>query len=160
MAHLTLQRKQQGVVLIVALIMVVAVTGIAVTLLSSSSVDIKITNAAQERGVAENVFMGDVQNIIANEASARGNSRFFLNKEQIGDAGINLGNLGDTTNRMFNRNEGPLPLNCPRRFDDTEGLKCNMIEINSVIKYGSKSKHNLTITTGIAQQMLSLNSDN
>ena len=85
---------------------------------------------------------------------------FFLNKEQIGDAGINLGNLGDTTNRMFNRNEGPLPLNCPRRFDDTEGLKCNMIEINSVIKYGSKSKHNLTITTGIAQQMLSLNSDN
>ena len=43
MAHLTLQRKQQGVVLIVALIMVVAVTGIAVTLLSSSSVDIKLT---------------------------------------------------------------------------------------------------------------------
>ncbi|MEC8226210.1 MAG: pilus assembly protein PilX, partial [Pseudomonadota bacterium] len=40
MAHLTLQKKQQGVVLIVALIMVVAVTGIAVSLMSSSSIDI------------------------------------------------------------------------------------------------------------------------
>jgi type IV pilus assembly protein PilX len=35
-----------------------------------------------------------------------------------------------------------------------------MVEINSVIEYGSKSKHNLTITTGIAQEMLSLNSGN
>ncbi len=44
MAHLVSIKKQQGVVLIVALIMVVAVTGIAVTLMSSSSIDIKITN--------------------------------------------------------------------------------------------------------------------
>lgn len=50
MAHLMKsQIKQQGVVLITALIMVIAVTGIAVTLMSSSSIDIKITNAAQER---------------------------------------------------------------------------------------------------------------
>ena len=55
MAYLKqLQKKQQGVVLITALIMVIAVTGIAVTLMSSSSIDIKITNAAQEREVAEN----------------------------------------------------------------------------------------------------------
>ena len=53
MAHVTLAKKQQGVVLIVALIMVVAVTGIAVTLMNSSSIDIKITNAVQEREVAE-----------------------------------------------------------------------------------------------------------
>ena len=52
--------KQQGVVLITALIMVIAVTGIAVTLMSSSSVDIKITNAAQEREVAENELIGEV----------------------------------------------------------------------------------------------------
>ena len=68
MAHLTLMHKQQGVVLIVALIMVIAITGIAVTLMSSSSVDIKITNAAQEREAAENELIGDVQNVIANEA--------------------------------------------------------------------------------------------
>ena len=58
MAHLTMMHKQQGVVLIVALIMVIAITGIAVTLMSSSSVDIKITNAAQEREAAENELIG------------------------------------------------------------------------------------------------------
>ena len=53
--------KQQGVVLITALIMVIAVTGIAVTLMSSSSIDVKITNAAQEREVAENELIGEVK---------------------------------------------------------------------------------------------------
>ena len=57
------QKKQQGVVLITALIMVIAVTGIAVTLMSSSSIDIKITNAAQEREVAENELIGEVQRL-------------------------------------------------------------------------------------------------
>ena len=53
MAYLIpMKNKQQGVVLITALIMVIAVTGIAVTLMSSSSIDIKITNSAQEREVA------------------------------------------------------------------------------------------------------------
>ncbi|MGB1292360.1 MAG: pilus assembly PilX family protein, partial [Pseudoalteromonas sp.] len=65
MAYLTqMKNKQQGVVLITALIMVIAVTGIAVTLMSSSSIDIKITNAAQEREVAENQLIGEVQRII------------------------------------------------------------------------------------------------
>jgi type IV pilus assembly protein PilX len=62
------QKKQQGVVLITALIMVIAVTGIAVTLMSSSSIDIKITNAAQEREVAENELIGEVQRMISDEA--------------------------------------------------------------------------------------------
>ncbi|MEI8644971.1 pilus assembly protein PilX [Pseudoalteromonas sp. Hal040] len=160
MAHLTLMHKQQGVVLIVALIMVIAITGIAVTLMSSSSVDIKITNAAQEREAAENELIGDVQNVIANEAKKLGNSRFFFSRGQVPETGLDLGNTNDTSNTMFNKNEGPLALRCPRRFDDTAGLRCNMVEINSVIEYGSKSKHNLTITTGIAQEMLSLNSGN
>ena len=54
MAHLNPPKKQQGIVLILALIMVVAVTGIAVTLMNSSSIDAKITAAVQEREVAEN----------------------------------------------------------------------------------------------------------
>ena len=79
MAHLMKsQIKQQGVVLITALIMVIAVTGIAVTLMSSSSIDIKITNAAQEREVAENELIGEVQRVIAEEANKGAANQFFL----------------------------------------------------------------------------------
>lgn len=72
------QKKQQGVVLITALIMVIAVTGIAVTLMSSSSIDIKITNAAQEREVAENELIGEVQRMISDEANKGANNQFFF----------------------------------------------------------------------------------
>ena len=74
------QKKQQGVVLITALIMVIAVTGIAVTLMSSSSIDIKITNAAQEREVAENELIGEVQRMISDEANKLLISQFERNK--------------------------------------------------------------------------------
>ena len=75
--------KQQGVVLITALIMVIAVTGIAVTLMSSSSVDIKITNAAQEREVAENELIGEVQRMISDEASKGAANQFFLTPDEV-----------------------------------------------------------------------------
>ena len=84
MAHLKQsQKKQQGVVLITALIMVIAVTGIAVTLMSSSSIDIKITNAAQEREVAENELIGEVQRMISDEANKGANNQFFLTPDEV-----------------------------------------------------------------------------
>ncbi|MCF2921672.1 pilus assembly PilX N-terminal domain-containing protein, partial [Pseudoalteromonas sp. APAL1] len=83
MAHLNPPKKQQGIVLILALIMVVAVTGIAVTLMNSSSIDAKITAAVQEREVAENEVMGTVLKVIANQAAAGRNSAFFKKPEQI-----------------------------------------------------------------------------
>ena len=157
MAHLTLHKKQQGVVLIVALIMVVAVTGIAVTLMSSSSIDIKITNAAQERETAENELIGTVQQVIANEAAAGGNSAFLMKAAEIPDGGFAMGEVGGATNTMTNLNNGVLDLPCPRKFNFTAGISCNMVQVDTTITYGSKSKHTLTITTGVAQEMASLN---
>ncbi|MBB1415813.1 MULTISPECIES: pilus assembly PilX family protein [Pseudoalteromonas] len=157
MAHLKFASKQQGVVLIIALIMVVAVTGIAVTLMSSSSVDMKITNAAFEREEAENALMGDVQQVIATEATQGGTSHFLYTQAQIPGGTIELPKIDDTTNIMSNLNNGVLDLPCPRKFNFTAGISCNMVQVNSTITYGSKSKHTITVTSGIAQEMASLN---
>lgn len=157
MAYLKSASRQQGVVLIVALIMVVAVTGIAVTLMSSASIDIKITNAAFEREEAENILMGNVQEVIANEVSANGASRLFFTQAQIPNGTIALPTIGATTSELSNLNEGPDPLRCPREHKPTVGIVCNLVQINSTITYGSKSKHTLTVTTGIAQQTAKTN---
>ncbi|WP_394192158.1 pilus assembly protein PilX [Pseudoalteromonas atlantica] len=157
MANLTLANNQRGVVLIAALIMVVAVTGIAVTLMSSASVDIKITNAALEREEAENILMGNVQKVIATEARKGGTSKLLFTQAQIPDGSIPLTQIDDTASELSNLNNGALDLPCPRDYDFTAGIACNMIQINSTITYGSKSKHTITVTTGIAQQMASLN---
>ena len=142
--HTPTQHKQKGVVLITALIMVIAVTGIAVTLMSSSTIDIKITNAAQEREVAENMLVGEVQRVIAQEANKGGASQFFLTKNEIPEQWKTIA----THDGM-----GVMELNCPRRYNPTQGVVCNMMQVTTTIEYGSKSKHQLTVVTGIAQEM-------
>ena len=157
MAYLTqMKNKQHGVVLITALIMVIAVTGIAVTLMSSSSIDIKITNAAQEREVAENQLIGEVQRIIADEASKGAANQFFLTPEEVSDNGVVMAERDDMKSNMINLNNGVLDLECPRRFNFTAGISCNMVQVSTTIEYGSKSKHQLTIVTGVAQEMASI----
>ncbi|MBH0021974.1 pilus assembly protein PilX [Pseudoalteromonas sp. SWXJ133] len=163
MAHLKQsQKKQQGVVLITALIMVIAVTGIAVTLMSSSSIDIKITNAAQEREVAENELIGEVQRMISNEANKGANNQFFLSPDEVTSIaaadkeGMVIATHDDMQSKMINLNNGALDLECPRRFNFTAGISCNMVQVATTIEYGSKSKHTLTIVTGVAQEMASI----
>ncbi|MET6758014.1 pilus assembly protein PilX [Pseudoalteromonas sp. NCIMB_1079] len=169
-----LPNKQQGVVLLTALIMVIAVTGIAVTLMSSSTIDIKITNAAQEREVAENQLIGEVQRVIASEAKKGADSDFFLTPDEIATDSGKLDGDGDGDGNkiiipekditepghemksiMTNLNRGSLELNCPRSYSFTAGVSCNMVQVSTTIEYGSKSKHQLTIVTGIAQEMAS-----
>ena len=139
------QKKQQGVVLITALIMVIAVTGIAVTLMSSSSIDIKITNAAQER-----------------EANKGANNQFFLSPDEVTSIaasdkeGMVIATHDGMQSKMVNLNKGALDLECPRRFNFTAGISCNMLQVATTIEYGSKSKHELTIVTGVAQEMASV----
>ena len=58
---------------------------------------------------------------------------------------------------MTNKNNGVLDLPCPRKFNFTAGISCNMVQVDTTITYGTKSKHTLTITTGVAQEMASLN---
>lgn len=150
-------KKQQGIVLIIALIMVVAVTGIAVTLMNSSSVDIKITNAAQEREVAENELIGIVQNVIAREVARGANSALFRKKSEIPATGFDMGQVAQESNVLTNVNNGPKDLRCPRKYNFTPGVACNMVKIDTTIDYGTKSNHSITITSGIAQEMASLN---
>ncbi|CAM3046471.1 pilus assembly protein PilX [Pseudoalteromonas distincta] len=157
------QKKQQGVVLITALIMVIAVTGIAVTLMSSSSIDIKITNAAQEREVAENELIGEVQRMISDEANKGANNQFFLSPDEVTSIaasdkeGMMIAAHDGMQSKMVNLNKGALDLECPRRFNFTAGISCNMLQVATTIEYGSKSKHELTIVTGVAQEMASIN---
>jgi type IV pilus assembly protein PilX len=62
----------------------------------------------------------------------------------------------DMKSNMINLNNGVLDLECPRRFNFTAGISCNMVQVSTTIDYGSKSKHQLTIVTGVAQEMASI----
>ncbi|MCF2907907.1 pilus assembly protein PilX [Pseudoalteromonas sp. DL2-H2.2] len=157
MAH-----KQQGMVLIVSMVLIVAVMSVAVTLMSSSTIDIKVTNAAQEREAAEALLMGEVQRIIAREKGLQGNSVFnslngqFLNaSDEMVSRTIHVDNELNLASAQSNLNSGELLLECPRVFNFTEGLSCVITEVQSSVQYGDQSRHQVTVVIGIAQEVLS-----
>ncbi|AZZ97636.1 hypothetical protein [Pseudoalteromonas sp. R3] len=157
MAH-----KQQGMVLIVSMVLIVAVMSVAVTLMSSSTIDIKVTNAAQEREAAEALLMGEVQRIISQEKVLFNESVFHARNGQFeNDAGEMVGRVIrndeeiELESLQANLNSGQLLLECPRVFNFTAGLSCVITEVESTVQYGDQAQHQVTVVIGVAQEALS-----
>ncbi|CAM4256072.1 pilus assembly protein PilX [Pseudoalteromonas byunsanensis] len=148
--------QQRGIVLITAMIMIVAVTAIAVTLMSTSSIDLKITNAAQEREEAESLLMGEVQRAVAQQAALEERSLFTLSKEQLEQGNSTFDGLNGAKNKVTSLNNGPMEVNCPRSYSATNGVICNMTQLETTITYGSKNQYTITVVTGVGQEMLSV----
>ncbi|CAH9063707.1 hypothetical protein PSECIP111951_02956 [Pseudoalteromonas holothuriae] len=149
-------KKQQGIVLISAMIMIVAVSAIAVALMSTSSLDLKITNAAQERQEAESILMGEVQRAIAMQTALEGNSLFTRSRQQLAQGNNTFNGLNGVTNAVISLNKGPMEIQCPRSYSYTSGVICNMTQLETSITYGTKTQHTVTVVTGIGQEMLSI----
>jgi hypothetical protein len=149
--------NQKGVVLITSLVMIIAVTSIAVTLMSSSGIDIKMTSAAQENEVAQYWVRGDSERAINQEIIASGNSRLLYLTGQFpadNTIGIDVTAAGSkSTVTLFNNNNGPTLLNCPPRIAVTNGIKCNTLRVESNYKYGKDNKHSVALLSGIAQEL-------
>ncbi|RXE96381.1 pilus assembly protein PilX [Pseudoalteromonas phenolica O-BC30] len=147
--------KQRGVILITAMIMIVAVTAVAVSLMSSSTIDLKITNAAQERAEAETILIGEIQKIIKAQGGTSYN-KFTMRRQQMQDDGEDMAISNVTpsniTSKLVSLNNGEEDLNCPRQFAFTDGQTCNLTQMESTITYGSKNKHTITIVVGIGQE--------
>jgi len=156
MGTLKFKRNQKGVVLITALIMIMAVTGIAVSLMSNSSIDLKISAAAQESDKAANLLKGDSERSINQEIDKKALSRFLFMKGQFTSAGdeINMSesSLHSVVN-LYDENKGPMLLDCPPRIAVTIGVKCNTLRVQAKMKYGKGNKHDIVLQSGIAQQL-------
>jgi type IV pilus assembly protein PilX len=154
--------KESGVVLITALIMIIAVSGIAVSLMSSSTTDLKVLSGAQDREIASNRVKGDTQRTIGAEKSAGINSHFYRLKGQFEaqtnkSFNISAENLQSTV-LLFNENDGPRLLKCLPRLAVTPSLKCNYLRMESKLNYGKKDsngdgKHKIEIHSGIVQAL-------
>ncbi|GEK07908.1 hypothetical protein PPEP_a0678 [Pseudoalteromonas peptidolytica F12-50-A1] len=138
-----------------AMVMVVAVMAIAVTLMSTSTLDIKMTHAVMEREEAESLLFGEMQRLIRQEQRAP-NNVFLRSRQQLADDGATVQTPGGLQATVTNLNNGELELFCPRQFDYTAGFVCNMTEVQATVGYGDKGRHNVTIVMGIGQEIVSV----
>lgn len=155
-------KNQSGVVLITALIMIIAVSGIAVSLMSTSTTDLKVLSGTQDKEIASNLVKGDSQRAIGSEKLLGINSNFYTRKGQFEaqpNKNYNItASSSSSTVLLYNENDGPDLLPCSRRFAPTPSLKCNYLRMESKLNYGKKDsngdgKHKIEIHSGIVQAL-------
>lgn len=146
----------KGVVLIAAMLMLLMVSGIAITVMSGSALDSKMVNASQDTYRAESLTKGDTELAIKNELQSGAGSRFIIKRSAYPASQQFVINSNDTTIVMTNENTNPNVdlLECPAKFQATSGIKCNYLRLNSSHDYGKKDRHTMNINTGIRQEMM------
>lgn len=147
---------QKGVVLVAAMLMLLMVSGIAITVMSGSALDSKMVNASQDAYRAESVAKGDTELAIKNELQSGAANKFIIKRSAYPASQQFIINSNGTTIVMTNENTNPNVdlLGCPPKVAATSGIKCNYLRLNSTQSYGKKDRHTMSINTGIRQEMM------
>jgi len=134
-----------------------------VTLVSSSSIDLKMMAAAQESEISiAQVKADSMMTIVEEKKAAAENNRLLFEPGKFPvdiTIGLDVTPAGVPSSvTIYNSNLGPSLLDCPIVVNPTPGIKCNMLRIEAVLNYGKKDsnnegKHSVTINSGIAQEM-------
>ncbi|WP_158681443.1 pilus assembly PilX family protein [Pseudoalteromonas sp. T1lg88] len=159
--------RQQGVVLIAALVMVLVVSGVAVTLMSSSSVDMKVINAAQEYDEALTSVYADASRAIYEEIKVNGATNFTkpnlapspTDGSKPDDEKVDLTAAGAKASLSLLKAPGvPSPTNCSRKrsaHDTSTQIKCSRdLRVVSSVAYGKNNRHTVSVVAGIEQESL------
>ena len=147
--------KQQGVVLIVALVFLISLTAVASVMMLNSTTDMKISGASEEKLIATQEAISAVDEAIADQIRSNDNlfSKFTFPAEvtTIDSVTINDANIR-------NHNIPRLVVPCPRMMvqeaSSVGKLDCNMVILEVNKRYGKNNTSNVNVKAGIAQQLI------
>ncbi|MCP3128076.1 PilX N-terminal domain-containing pilus assembly protein [Shewanella sp. KJ2020] len=143
-------KKQKGVVLFFALIVLIIMTVIGVALAVNSTQSLRMSGAGTERIEAKAIADGGLEQIISDYSGAL------------------LANLNaETDTAVFSGNQKltPLPetgvrdVGCQRTSNATGAnlVSCRRVEISSSVTFGRDNLGSLTVVSGVEQQVLTGN---
>ncbi|TMM45926.1 PilX N-terminal domain-containing pilus assembly protein [Colwellia ponticola] len=156
-------KNQSGVVLIVSLIFLVALTAVAAALMQNSTTDMKMSGATEEKVVALQEVVSAVDEVIFNQVSVGKTNAF--SRPVTGDINFPITDQGillpNTTTQSSARvevanNQLNLDIACPhlKLASSTEVFSCNMLRVRANRNYGRTGQSNIAANSGIAQQLL------
>jgi Tfp pilus assembly protein PilX len=163
-----IQKKQQGVVLVVSLVFLVALTAVAAALMQNTTTDMKMSGASEEKVVAVQEVVGAVDEYIFTQVTGgSGNNSFALPAAAFNDGAQNvLPNLtvsnkdGDIqaaslnlTNNRYGRKQ-PCPRFTKDKASEVGTVYCNMLTIQITRQYGRNSTSTVEANSGVAQQLI------
>ncbi|MEO2278977.1 pilus assembly PilX family protein [Pseudoalteromonas pernae] len=151
--------SQNGVVLIAALVMVLVVSGIAVTLMSNSSVDMKVINAAQDYDEALTTAHADSSRAIYEEIKLNKAVNFTTPNLGADDETVAMSATGAQGQLALVKAPGILsPTNCSRKrsaHSTKSTIKCTRdLRLVTTVNFGKSDRHVVTVIAGIEQESL------
>jgi Tfp pilus assembly protein PilX len=151
--------QQQGVVLVVSLVFLVALTAVAAALMQNSTTDMKMSGATEEKSVALQEVVSAADEVVFDELFT-GNDNRFARPITGNNFPITPDNLlpdtdtGSTANVAL-ANGGTQQL-CPhlKVASSVDIFGCNILTITTSRNYGRNEQNIITANSGIAQQIL------
>lgn len=145
-------RKQKGIVLFFALIVLVLMTVIGVALAVNSTQSLRMSGAGAERIEAKALADGAVDSVLLTESAA---SLATLDKVST----LHLVSGTQTLTPLPLKSDGTVEAKnvaCQRssKANGTDLFKCRRIEISSSVNFGRENLGQLTVVTGIEQEVL------
>lgn len=146
-------KKQQGVVLIVSLVFLVALTAVASALMLNTTSDMKMSGSSQTKVNAVQEVISSIDQVVAAQVQGNINS-FTLSQFPISmDSVVTSPN---TTANITTASANSIAVECPRMklTWDNEGSDCNLLRIQSTKLYGRANTSTVQVNAGIAQLII------
>ena len=159
--------RQNGVVLIVALVFLIALTAVAVALMQNSSSDVRMSGATEDKVIATQQAISATDEVIADQISGPAGTNGFtfpLVRFPLNGLENNLStNIKPNTVASIDVINNTLNLEsfCPhsRNASSTNVFRCNVLRTRVIKNYGRKNANGIQtnrviVNSGIAQQLL------
>jgi Tfp pilus assembly protein PilX len=150
-------KSNQGFVLVVALVFLVALTAVASALMLNSTTDMKMSGASQEKVIATQEAISSIDEVIMQQVTL-GATNLFTNSvfEEGGNPGVSVNVTAENTNAVINNAiVDNLLVDCPamKGGSSNDRIKCTALRVTVVKSYGNNETSSVVVNAGIAQQI-------
>jgi len=148
-------KKQQGVVLVVALVFLVALTAVAGALMQNTTSDVKMSDASQVKVVATQEAISAIDEVIFNQINTVGAANGFAAPLATFPTTPAV-SATDTTAQIAVATPNNLVVDCPhsRNASSVQVFKCNALQVQITRLYGRNKASTIQVTSGVSQLLL------
>jgi Tfp pilus assembly protein PilX len=157
-----LLNKQRGVVLIVALVFLIALTSVAAAIMQNTTTDMKMSGASEDKVIATQEAVSSIDEVIYRQVNGGSGKNGFSSAIvkfplKLTDT-LTKTNSGNTTtaNVDIANNEYELEADCPhsRSASTTQVFTCNVLRVQVNRYYGRTKTNKVVVNSGVVQQLL------
>ncbi len=151
-------KKQQGVVLIVSLVFLIALTAVAAALMQNTTTDMKMSGASQEKVVATQEAVSAIDEVIHNEVTQVSGTNGFASEIAKFPLTPTVSRVINTSAEITLANPYNIEADCPhsRTASSVQVFKCNVLKVQVTRLYGRTNKSTVEVNSGVSQQLLNV----